>query len=113
MNSSFKYRGISGAPGVAIAKVFIVKEIKYEIEDYEVKNVEDEIKKVETSIANVVKQIEKQISKTKAAQSAENAQILEAHAEIAKDPSLIDDVKKDIMENKATAVRAVDNTMKK
>ena len=111
MNSSFKYNGISGAPGVAIAKVFVVRETDYKIEDYEVKDVEVEIKKVESAITNVVSQLEKQIEKTKATQGEENAKILEAHAEIAKDPTLIEDVKKDITENKSTAVRAVDNTM--
>ena len=113
MNNSFKYCGISGAPGVAIAKVFIVKEISYKIEDYEVTDTEEEIKKVQISTTNIINQLQEQIKITKSTQGEENAQILEAHVEIAKDPTLIEDVKRDINENKSTAVRAVDNTMKK
>lgn len=81
-------KGIGASRGIAIAKVFELKNHEIEIKKNKVNNSQEEIKKLEKSIEQTIKQIEKikQISSKNL--DAEHMAIFDSHIQVANDPMM-------------------------
>lgn len=84
--------GIGASRGIAIAKVFELKNHEIEIKKNKVNNFQEEIRKLEKSIEQTIKQIEKikQISSKNL--DAEHVAIFDAHIQVANDPMMKNEI---------------------
>lgn len=92
MNKKNMSKGIGASRGIAIARVFELKNHEVEIEKNKVNNSQEEIKKLEKSIEQTIKQIEKikQISSKNL--DAEHMAIFDAHIQVANDPMMKNEI---------------------
>ncbi|CAT05089.1 Phosphoenolpyruvate-protein phosphotransferase [Mesomycoplasma conjunctivae] len=89
---SIKIKGIGASSGVAVAKVFKLEEIKIDVNDAKISDIDAEIKLFEDAVKKSVFQIE-QIKQKATKLKPEELEILEAHALLASDPDIAEDVK--------------------
>lgn len=92
MSKTNMSKGIGASRGIAIAKVFELKNLEVEIKKSKVNNSQEEIKKLEKSIEQTIKQIEKikQISSKNL--DAEHMAIFDAHIQVANDPMMKNEI---------------------
>ena len=87
-----KLKGIGASSGIAVAKIFELKEIKLKILDSKVANKDKTILKVKAAIKEAVNQIKEIKDKAKQTLSNEEVAIFDAHINLAQDPLLIDTI---------------------
>lgn len=84
------FKGIGASEGIALAKVFVLEDIKFDISDAKITkdNVKKEIAKVESAFNDSIKDLEKikEIALKKIGES--KAAVFEAHIQIVNDPEL-------------------------
>lgn len=92
MSKTNMSKGIGASRGIAIAKVFELKNHEIEIKKNKVNNFQEEIRKLEKSIEQTIKQIEKikQISSKNL--DAEHVAIFDAHIQVANDPMMKNEI---------------------
>ena len=109
------FKGIGASEGIALAKVFVLEEIKFDIKDIKIKkeDVKKEIDKVELSFSNAITDLEKIKEMTSKKMGESKAAVFEAHIQIVNDPELkkqiIDMIDNDLF-NGAYAINTVFNT---
>ncbi len=110
---SLLYKGVRGAAGYAISKVFLIKEQDFEIKEYVVKNIDDEIELLKNSVKKTVSRLQKQVEITRKIQGEENTKIIEAHIALVSDPTIIDEIEEKIKNEKIPAAKATKLVMEK
>lgn len=101
------FKGIGASNGISVAKVFELKETHVEITDKKITDVESEKKKIDSAIAEAVKQIETVKEKASKNLGAEEAAVFDAHIQVASDPSIVDGAKQLIESEKVNALYAI------
>ncbi|MGL4342977.1 MAG: phosphoenolpyruvate--protein phosphotransferase [Metamycoplasmataceae bacterium] len=108
-----KLMGVGASDGISIAKVFKLEEIKVEITKKKITSIDEEIKKLNSSILKSIKEIE-EIKKTAIKNlGEEEANIFNAHIQVANDPMLKAEYEEQINKEKINAEYAVDVISKK
>lgn len=105
-------KGVGASSGIAIAKVFLLKEEKFEIQKNG-QTVEEEIKLLDESLIKAKNQIEnlKKVAYSKLGK--DSIAIFDAHLLLLEDPALIDEAKKVIKNEMVSAAYAIDVVSKK
>ena len=87
-----KLKGVGASNGFSIAKVFELVEVKVDIKDTKITDIELEIKKLKDAIAETVRQIE--VIKQKALKNLgeEEASVFDAHMQVASDPMMEEEI---------------------
>lgn len=108
-----KYKGIGASDGIATAKAFLLDKPIFKIDDSKISGVDQEILKVNTAIEASIKNIEqvKAIAIDKI--GAEKAMVFDAHAQIANDPELKNEIISIIKDQKVNGAYAIDVVFKK
>lgn len=103
-----KLKGIGASNGIAVARVYELKESHVEIKETKVSDVAAEIAKVDAAIATTIAQIE--VIKATALKNLgeEEAMVFDAHIQVASDPSMSDEIKNMITSDSVNAVYAAD-----
>lgn len=104
-----KLKGIGASNGISVAKVFELVEAHVEIKDTKITDIDAEIKKVDAAIADAVKQIEAIKAKALKNLGEEEAAVFDAHIQVASDPSMSDEIKNAITNDKVNALFAAKN----
>ena len=110
---SLLYKGVRGASGYAISKVFLIKEQDFEIGEYVVQNIDDEIELVKNSMKKTISRLQKQVEITRKTQGDENTKIIEAHIALVSDPTIIKEIEERIRNEKIPAAKATKLVMEK
>lgn len=105
-------KGLGASPGIAIGKVFILKEEEIIVEKNNISNVVNEINKFNQGLKKVAEQLSELKNKVEKKLGKEKAEIFEAHELILNDPDFIEAVKGKIEDEKVNAEFAVDETVK-
>ncbi|MGY6171858.1 phosphoenolpyruvate--protein phosphotransferase [Candidatus Mycoplasma pogonae] len=86
------FKGIGASSGVAIAKVFKLKETHFEIDDHKIADINAEVEKYQAAVVKAIKRIEniKKLSYGKL--SDEEIEVFDAHIQVATDPAMQDEV---------------------
>ena len=105
-------KGISASKGYAVGKVVIKKDVKIEINNLKVDNVENELKKLENSIEKTRNELETLRVKTEKEVGKEESMVFESHQMILDDPEFLDKVKEMIQSQSVSSEYAVDNVKK-
>ncbi|MCP4336326.1 MAG: phosphoenolpyruvate--protein phosphotransferase [Mycoplasma sp.] len=100
-----KLKGIGASSGIAIAKVFELKETKIKIIKSKAEP-KEELKKLEESIISTVKEIEQIKSNASKNLDAEHVAVFDAHIQVASDPMMIDEIKKLLDSEKVNVIWA-------
>ncbi|MBN1465714.1 phosphoenolpyruvate--protein phosphotransferase, partial [candidate division KSB1 bacterium] len=113
--SEIRLRGIAASPGIAIGKVLVIgREIlKVEKKSIPEKEVAVEAEKFETALANSLSDVEKMYETTRAAYGEEAAQIFNVHKTMLSDPTLVDETRKIIRNERSNADYAFSYVMDK
>ncbi|AKX33765.1 phosphoenolpyruvate-protein phosphotransferase [Spiroplasma litorale] len=108
-----KFNGIGASNGIALAKVYILKEEPIIIKDEETKNIDEEISLINSSIEKAKKDLEnlKNIAKDKLGE--EKAAIFEAHASILEDPVMSEEFVSLIKHKKYSASKSISEVANK
>lgn len=106
-------KGIGASRGIAIAKAFELKHYDIKIEKKSIIDTKKEIEKLENSIKNSVKQIEKIKEIASKNLDAEHAAVFDAHIQVATDPMIKEEITNLINDEKVCAEYAVDEISKK
>lgn len=108
-----KTKGIGASQGIAIAKVFELKQHDIQIKKTKINDVKVEIKKLDDAIKKTVVQIEK-IKKVAATNlDAEHVNVFDAHIQVATDPMMKSEITELINNEKVSAEYATDEVSKK
>lgn len=99
-------QGIAAAAGVAIAKAFVMEHAPIAAEKHGIDDIEAEIAKLETAIAQAKSELEALKEHTRVQLGDEKAEIFEAHLLILNDPELITPVLDKIRDEKVNAAFA-------
>ncbi len=107
-------KGMAAAPGIAVAKAYIVEEPVIEIGSDMVKEekLEEALNALEKAINESKAQLQLIYNKTISDIGEKDAGIIQAHLSILEDPFLIEEIKKELVEKKNNLVRAVDTVIK-
>lgn len=108
-----KTKGIGASQGIAIAKVFELKQHDIKIKKTKINDNKAEIKKLEDAIKKTVQQIEK-IKKVAAKNlDAEHVNVFDAHIQVATDPMIKNEIIDLVNNEKVSAEYATDEVSKK
>jgi len=99
-------KGIGASAGIAIQPIYKLEEVKLEINENLIEDVESEIKKVETAIIVTSEELTKIRDKTAIKLDEEHAMIFDAHIQIAQDPEIKRQVVEKIQEEQINAAFA-------
>jgi len=108
-----KLKGIGASTGISVAKVFEVTEVEVEIKDTKIKDVKAEQEKVDSAIAQTVKQIETVKATAMKNLGAEEAAVFDAHIQLVSDPVMTDEIKALIEQEKLNAIKATSDVTTK
>lgn len=103
-----KINGIAASSGIAIAKVYELKEPDLNFEKYVIDNPEKEIERLESALEISRKELEKIKEHTLNEMGEEHAEIFSAHLLVLGDPELINPMKDKINDEKVNAEAALD-----
>jgi phosphotransferase system enzyme I (PtsI) len=106
-------KGVGASAGVAIAKLYLLCEPEFTIDDSSVDNINTEIKSYQSAIDVTVKQLEKIKAIANQKMGTEKAEIFEAHIQIANDPQIKQEVESTISNTKVNAAFAIDYVFNK
>lgn len=101
-------KGIAASKGYAIGNAFIKKEIKLEINTLKIKNIDEEILKLDNSIKDTREQLIKLQNKIEKEVGKEESLVFESHQMILDDPELVDRAKDIIRNENYSADYAID-----
>ncbi len=107
-----KLKGIGASNGIAVAKVFELKEVHVNITADKIANVDAEIAKVDQAIVTTIAEIELVKATALKNLGEEEAQVFDAHIQVASDPSMSDEIKNMIRSESVNAVYAADAVSK-
>ena len=96
-------KGIGVSPGIVIGKVLLKEEKNIIIEKKEITSYEAEIKRFKTAMENSKCEIQDIYNKVLKNMGEEEATIFEAHLMILEDPEMLDQIEKNIQDNKVNA----------
>lgn len=105
-------KGIAASKGYAIGKVFIKKDIKININNLKIENIDIEIKKLEDALSKTREQLEFLRKKIETEVGKEESLVFESHQMILEDPEFIDKAKDMIKNNSISADYAIDSVKK-
>ena len=105
-------KGIAASKGYAIGKVFIKKDIKININNLKIENIDIEIKKLEDALSKTREQLEFLRKKIETEVGKEESLVFESHQMILEDPEFIDKAKDMIKNNSVSADYAIDSVKK-
>ena len=97
-------KGIGASSGISFAKVFELKEIEIKIDNSKIKDADKEIKKFNIGVEKAIKQIEKIKEKAIKNLGEEEAQVFDAHIQVASDPAIFDEIKLMIQNEKYNSI---------
>ncbi|UCF59965.1 MAG: phosphoenolpyruvate--protein phosphotransferase [Anaerolineaceae bacterium] len=100
------YQGISASPGISRGPIFVYQEQDLSVPRHQIKDSEDEIRRLEKAIAIADEQITSLQTKAETETGTEEAAIFEAHALFLQDPTLINAVHESIQGQKLNAEAA-------
>jgi phosphotransferase system enzyme I (PtsI) len=93
-------KGIGASAGIAIGKVYKFQQAEFSIEKQNISSVEKELEKLKSAIDHSERELEIIRDKTKETIDEEHAAVFDAHIQILKDPSIIDEVEKIVKEQR-------------
>ena len=96
-------KGIGVSPGIVIGKVLLKEEKKIIIEKKDIKNYEEEIKRFKTAMEISKKEIQDIYNNVLKNIGEAEAEIFEAHLMILEDPEMLEQIEKNIQDNKVNA----------
>ena len=99
-------KGIGASNGISIAKIFELKEVHVEITDKKITDVEAEFKSLDSAVPAVIKEIESIKEKAEKNLGAEEAAVFDAHIQVVSDPSLVDEIKRIVKDDKLNVLAA-------
>jgi len=102
-----KIHGVAASDGIAIAKAFVMEEIKLDYEKKEIKDPKIELDKLEKAIEQSEEELKIIREKTKEALDEEHALIFDAHIQILRDPEIAAQVKEMVENDLVNAVYAL------
>lgn len=105
-------KGIAASKGYAIGKVFIKKDIKININNLKIENIDIEIKNLEDALSKTRGQLEFLRKKIETEVGKEESLVFESHQMILEDPEFIDKAKDMIKNNSVSADYAIDSVKK-
>lgn len=105
--------GISISEGVAIEKVLILSRKKIKLEKRKIQSIKEEINKFDFAVKKTVQELKEYKKYTEKNLGKNQAQIFEAHIEIAKDLQILNEVKSLIKTKKISAELAYESICKK
>lgn len=105
-------KGIAASKGYAIGKVFIKKDIKININNLKIENIDIEIRKLEDALGKTREQLEFLRKKIETEVGKEESLVFESHQMILEDPEFIDKAKDMIKSNSVSADYAIDSVKK-
>ena len=88
-----KIKGIGASSGISFAKVFELKEHQVKITKEKITSIESELKKLDAAVIETVNQIKDIKQKALKNLGPEEAQVFDAHIQVASDPAMIEDIK--------------------
>lgn len=92
--------------GIGIGRAIILKKEKVEIEKTKIQNVQEELKKLEEAINNVIQETEDSIKRLEKEENNEQVQIMQAYLMILKDETLTEGTKRIIKEEMFNSIYA-------
>ncbi len=95
--------GISISEGVAIEKVLILSRKKIKLEKRKIQSIKEEVNKFDFAVKKTVQELKEYKKYTEKNLGKNQAQIFEAHIEIAKDLQILNEVKSLIKTKKISA----------
>ena len=105
-------KGIAASKGYAIGKVFIKKDIKININNLKIENIDIEIKNLEDALSKTREQLEFLRKKIETEVGKEESLVFESHQMTLEDPEFIDKAKDMIKNNSVSADYAIDSVKK-
>lgn len=105
-------KGIAASRGYAIGKVFIKRDIKININNLKIENIDIEINKLEDALRKTREQLEFLRKKIETEVGKEESLVFESHQMILEDPEFIDKAKDMIKNNSVSADYAIDSVKK-
>ena len=105
-------QGIKGAPGISIAKVFLLKKEERHIKQFS-NDIQEELKKIDLNVDKCKVELKELVEKTKIKIGEAEAEVFSAHILIISDPMIIKDVKDMITSDSVTAEYAVEKMFDK
>lgn len=105
-------KGIAASKGYAIGKVFIKKDIKININNSKVENIDQEMIKLGDALEKTRHQLEALREKIEKEVGKEESLVFESHQMILDDPEFVDKAKEMIKEEKVSADFAIDSVKK-
>ena len=105
--------GISIREGVVIEKVLIVSRKKIKLEKRKIQSIKEEVNKFDLAVKKTVQELKEYKKYTEKNLGKNQAQIFEAHIEIAKDLQILNEVKNLIKTKKISAELAYESICKK
>lgn len=106
-------KGIGASKGIAIAKVFELKQYDIEIKLIHVDDIEEEIKKLNSAITKCISQIENIKKNASKNLDSENIAIFDAHIQVAQDPMIKEEVVELIKKEKCNVEYAMNEIANK
>jgi phosphotransferase system enzyme I (PtsI) len=98
-------KGIGASAGISgVAKTFVIKEEELEITQSTIENTEEEIAKFKNAVSTAAEQIKTLKENAVEKLGEEEAQIFDAHLQIALDPAFEDQISQKIETEKVNAI---------
>lgn len=100
--------GIFASDGFGKGKALILEEESIKISQEKINNLDEEVKNLDSSLLNSIEQIKKLKNDVASSIGKDKAEIFDAHIEMLKDPVVIGEIKKNIIDNSQSALFSLD-----
>jgi phosphotransferase system enzyme I (PtsI) len=114
-----EFKGISVSPGIAMGKVFLLKEEKFAIPKYAInaKDIKSELGRFSNAINNAIEEIKRLKDKSAAEMGEQEKNLLDSHIIMLSDVDFVKDIEKSIQDNKMNVewvlLQVIENLTKK
>lgn len=104
-------KGIAVSSGIALAKAFVIKEAKIDVNQEKIQDIQIEIEKLENAVKTTAEQISTIKEKAKKNLSKEELALFDAHMMILQDPEFTDGIKEKIKSDSINGGFAIKTTV--